>query len=84
MTLMPLGESPKCDFLNCAAGAGLAGNGICFFRGEWDNPDCPKFFPETVEVLWNLVCSQLQETYGGEVEAPYRDREMWDLWYGWF
>lgn len=42
MGIMPVDETPKCPFMTCAAGMGLAGMGVCFLRGEWDNPECPK------------------------------------------
>lgn len=35
-----------CNYIKCAAGMGLAGNGNCFLRGEWDNSNCPKFQDE--------------------------------------
>jgi hypothetical protein len=43
MSIMPVDEHPKCPFITCAAGMGLAGMGVCFKGGEWDNPDCPKY-----------------------------------------
>jgi hypothetical protein len=33
----------KCNWTECLGGCGLAGNGMCSDRGEWDNPNCPKF-----------------------------------------
>lgn len=39
----------NCDWLNCMAGMGIAGSGICFLRGEWDNAECPQFRYEPVE-----------------------------------
>ena len=33
----------KCNWLKCAGGMGLAGNGYCSFRGQWENKDCPQF-----------------------------------------
>jgi len=33
----------KCNWLECAGGIGLAGNGNCSFRGQWDNEECPLF-----------------------------------------
>ena len=33
----------KCNWIECLGGCGLAGNGMCSDRGEWDNPNCPKF-----------------------------------------
>lgn len=44
--VMPEGVTPKCKIFECAGGMGLAGNGWCSFRGEWDNPDCPLFITE--------------------------------------
>ena len=40
-------EGVKCNWLKCAGGMGLAGHGMCSFRGDWSNPDCPYFI--TVE-----------------------------------
>ena len=36
----------KCDWLHCAGGMGLAGNGCCAFRGDYDKADCAKFISE--------------------------------------
>jgi hypothetical protein len=36
----------NCNYIDCAAGMGLAGNGCCFLAGEWDNPDCPQYIKE--------------------------------------
>ncbi len=44
--IMPEETYPKCNIFNCAGGMGLAGNGWCSFRGEWDNPNCPLFITE--------------------------------------
>ncbi len=46
MTYMPVDEKPKCRFIDCVAGQGLAGRGICFLDGEWDNENCLKFDDE--------------------------------------
>ena len=45
MSYMPVSQEHniKCNYVDCAAGMGLAGNGRCFLCGEWDNADCPKF-----------------------------------------
>ncbi len=37
---------PKCNFLDCYAGMGLAGNGNCFANGSWWLPSCPEFKDE--------------------------------------
>lgn len=39
-------ETVKCNWLKCAGGLGLAGNGCCSFRGDYDNPLCEKFITE--------------------------------------
>jgi len=40
----PLDSSEwKCDWLRCAGGLGLAGNGWCSFKGDWTKKKCPKF-----------------------------------------
>ena len=39
-------EFVKCPWLNCAGGMGLAGNGCCPFRGDFDNPKCSKFITD--------------------------------------
>lgn len=36
----------KCPWLKCAGGMGLAGNGMCSFRGNWRNEKCPDFITE--------------------------------------
>lgn len=36
----------KCNFCECAAGLGLAGNGHCFLQGEWWNEECEQFISE--------------------------------------
>jgi len=36
----------RCNWLTCAGGMGLAGNGMCSFRGDWSNPDCKDFITE--------------------------------------
>ena len=36
----------KCKWLQCAGGMGLAGAGICSFRGDWSDPSCPKFITD--------------------------------------
>jgi len=33
----------KCNWLHCAGGMGLAGHGMCSFRGDWSKKDCPKY-----------------------------------------
>ncbi len=33
----------KCNWRKCGGSMGLAGNGCCSFRGEWNNLDCPEF-----------------------------------------
>lgn len=32
------------NWIECIGGCGLAGNGCCSERGEWNNPKCPKFY----------------------------------------
>ena len=41
-------EHVKCRWIECVGGLGLAGNGCCSFRGDWDRIDCPKFVDEDV------------------------------------
>ena len=36
----------KCDWRYCAGGMGLAGQGVCSFRGEWSRKDCPKYMSD--------------------------------------
>lgn len=36
----------KCNWLKCAGGMGLAGNGCCSFRGDYHKTICPKFIDE--------------------------------------
>jgi len=33
----------KCNYIKCAAGMGVAGDRICFLKGNWHNPNCKKF-----------------------------------------
>lgn len=42
-------EVVKCNFRDCNARTGLAGNGRCFNRGDWTDADCPQF---TDEATW--------------------------------
>ncbi len=51
MSVMPVDEHPKCNFLKCLAGQGLAGMGVCFLKGDWTNPNCPKFEDEAEWIL---------------------------------
>lgn len=48
MTYVPpeKNDNIKCNFLNCYAGGGLAGRGICFLEGEPFNSKCPEFQDE--------------------------------------
>lgn len=39
-------EVVKCNWLKCAGGMGLAGNGCCSFWGDFTNPTCPRFTDE--------------------------------------
>jgi hypothetical protein len=39
-------ERPKCKFLYCFAGTGVAGNGHCFLGRDPQDPECPKFKAE--------------------------------------
>ena len=37
----------KCQWLDCAHGMGLAGQGICSHPGgKWNRKKCPEFIPE--------------------------------------
>jgi hypothetical protein len=36
----------KCNWLKCAGGMGLAGNGCCSFRGDFHKTICPKFITD--------------------------------------
>ena len=42
-------DRPKCNFVKCYAGMGVAGDGICFLKGDSTNPDCPNFLDEDEE-----------------------------------
>lgn len=39
-------DNPKCKWITCAHGMGLAGRGVCSISGDPENPDCPKYIPE--------------------------------------
>lgn len=72
MSYMPIGETIKCPVLDCAAGMGLAGMGVCFMDGEWDNPDCSQYCPENAFLLdyyWSYHFEEMG--YGGEVEQEW-------------
>ena len=43
---MPIDKHPKCNYIECFCGMGLAGQGRCIKGGEWWNPECPKFKDE--------------------------------------
>ncbi len=32
-----------CNFLDCAAGMGMAGRGVCFLNGDATNENCKQF-----------------------------------------
>ncbi len=51
MSRMPIDEEPRCSYLKCLAGQGLARMGVCFLKGDWANPDCPKFEDEAQWIL---------------------------------
>lgn len=57
----------QCPYLDCAAGGGFA-KSIAVLD---------------IDVLESYVHSHIDERYGGEVEEPYREIEMWELLYGW-
>jgi hypothetical protein len=38
----------RCNFVDCAAGGGVAGKHGCFFGGSWWEEDCPDFVDERV------------------------------------
>ena len=45
----------KCNWLECAGGLGLAGCGICTFRGDWADENCEKFITdEDYEREWRI------------------------------
>jgi len=45
----------KCNWLECAGSMGLAGCGICTFRGDWADENCEKFITdEDYEREWRL------------------------------
>ena len=39
-------EELKCNFLECLAGLGIAGNGVCFLGGTPDRKQCKQFIDE--------------------------------------
>lgn len=66
---MPLDErpypedfEPKCDYVNCFAGQGLAGRGVCFLNGDPTRCDCSAFEFEEVA----LVQSGAEDIPGNE------------------
>lgn len=57
----------KCNWLNCFAGMGLAGSGVCFLEGKWWLENCPCFKDDWRELVKLYAQSVLsEETYGGE------------------
>jgi len=36
-------KRPKCNFIQCLAGMGLTGTGMCFLGGNPDDVNCDKF-----------------------------------------
>jgi hypothetical protein len=68
MSYMPVDEKPKCRWLDCVAGGGLAGNGVCFLNGQWDNPSCAEFLDETAFLLMNYVTWHLFANGSYEIE----------------
>lgn len=64
-----LTKAVRCDWLNCAGGMGLAGNGMCSFRGDWSRVHCPDFIRnddyEREGENRNLLVQILQETANG-------------------
>jgi hypothetical protein len=36
----------KCNWIKCAHGMGLAGNGCCSARGDWNKKYCKSFITE--------------------------------------
>lgn len=40
------GAYAKCNWLNCAGGTGLAGQGLCSFKGDWDKEKCLQFITD--------------------------------------
>ena len=43
MKIMPDNETPKCPFIDCCYGIGLAGRGVCINGGDWEDPKCPQY-----------------------------------------
>lgn len=39
-------KRPKCNFMECLAGTGLAGTGRCFLGGNPNDTNCDKFISE--------------------------------------
>jgi hypothetical protein len=36
----------RCNWLECMAGCGIAGSGVCFLKGEWWKKKCSQFKKE--------------------------------------
>lgn len=62
----------KCEWMNCDNGLGLAGNGMCSARGEWENKECPKFKKAT--------CEHGIEYDAGCQKCAKKNKEIWDKW----
>lgn len=49
----------KCEFIDCFAGMGLAGTGICFLKGIWWHQSCPMYKNENEALLeWKKECDE--------------------------
>ena len=81
---MEKNSRPKCNFIHCFAGMGVAGAGSCFLGGQPENPNCPAFKDEgealaewkKEDQMANIRC-QTCGWVGKEMdlEAPWSDME---------
>lgn len=65
---------PLCDYLECMAGMGVAGSGLCFLNGEPLNEKCPEFIRESEAILIQCIeLLSLKAIHGDEFEKSTKE-----------
>ena len=65
---MPIDAEPVCNWLDCAAGMGVAGCGFCFLGGNPMEKNCPKFIPDPEDADIEKAVEEWEKVHGkGEV-----------------
>jgi hypothetical protein len=57
-------DRPKCDFVHCVAGGGVARHGRCFLRGNPDWEHCPNFMTEEDFTAGRIPVSRMGAVVG--------------------